>query len=90
MPDTIRNCVHRSEGSASPGPVPCWDWLRAAGNRHRRSPTSPKPPKKAKKTAKKATPSKTKAKGEGKTGGKKTRRSLSAGPKLVSKRKLKK
>ena len=51
---------------------------------------SPKPPKKAKKTAKKATPSKTKAKGEGKTGGKKTRPRLRAGPKLVSKRKLKK
>lgn len=45
---------------------------------------SPKPPKKAKKTAKKAAPSKTKG------GGKKTRPRLSAGPKLVSKRKLKK
>lgn len=49
---------------------------------------SPKAPKKAKKAAKKAAPSKTK--GKGKTGGKKTRPGLSAGPKLVSKRKLKK
>ncbi len=46
----------------------------------------PKAPKKAKKTAKKAAASKAK----GKAGGKKTRRGLSAGPKLVSKRKLKK
>ncbi len=51
---------------------------------------SPKAPKKAKKTAKKAAPSKTKTKGKGKTGSKKTRPGLSAGPKLVSKRKLKK
>ncbi len=54
----------------------------------------PKAPKKAKKTVKKAAPSKTKGQekgpGKGKTGGKKTRPRLSAGPKLVSKRKLKK
>lgn len=48
----------------------------------------PAPPVKSKKkiSAKKAAPSKQK----GKTGGKKTRPGLSAGPKLVSKRKLKK
>jgi len=47
---------------------------------------SPTPPRKAKKTAKKAAPSRTR----GKASGKKTRPHLSAGPKLVSKRKLKK
>ncbi len=47
---------------------------------------NPTTPPKKKKPAKKATPSKAK----GKAGGKKTRPRLSAGPKLVSKRKLKK
>ncbi len=52
----------------------------------------PTPPAKSKKkkTAKKAAPSKGKAKDKAKSGGKKTRPGLSTGPKLVSKRKLKK